>query len=130
MAVLRLKLALLALALALAGCTKQPGERVKAIVGATLMDGTGRPPTLNAVVVVEDALIVDLGEAAAVDIPPEAAVVQAQGKFIFPADLNQPLGRGGPADLLIVSVNPATDPEYTSKTRGRMRAGHWAEPPY
>ena len=94
------------------------------------MDGTGRPPTPNAVVVVRDATIAALGPAAEVPIPPAATVFQAPGKYVFPSDLSVPLTRGGPADLLIVNVNPALDPDYAAKTHGRMRGGRWTQYPY
>ena len=127
---MRLSLALLLLLALLGGCSRSGPQPVKVIVGATLMDGTGRPPVADAVVVVVDSLIFDLGDAASVKIPAQATVFQARGKYVFPSDLNQPLARGGPADLLIVDVNPALDPGYEKKTHGRMRLGRWIQYPY
>lgn len=55
-----------------------------AIVGATLVDGTGRPAVSNAVVVTRGGKIVAAGPAAAVAIPKDARRVDATGKTIIP----------------------------------------------
>jgi imidazolonepropionase-like amidohydrolase len=61
---------------------KRPGEL--AIVGATLIDGTGAPPVDNAVVVVAGDRITACGPAARVSIPPGAQVIKAQGLALLP----------------------------------------------
>jgi imidazolonepropionase-like amidohydrolase len=54
-----------------------------ALVGATIVDGTDRPPTPDGVVVVRDGRIADVGPATAVMIPREAIRVDVAGKTII-----------------------------------------------
>jgi imidazolonepropionase-like amidohydrolase len=71
----------------LAAIEKQvPPERTGsfAIVGATLVDGTGRPPMLNSVVIVKDGKIIAAGRRREVDIPAGMAVVNARGQTLLP----------------------------------------------
>jgi imidazolonepropionase-like amidohydrolase len=71
----------------LAAIEKQvPPERTGtfAIVGATLVDGTGRPPTLNSVVIVKDGRIVAAGRRREVQIPGGIAIVDARGQTLLP----------------------------------------------
>lgn len=71
-----------------------------AIVGATLIDGTGAPPVGNSIVLVRGARIVAAGAAADVQVPAEATVVDAAEKFLIPGliDLHNHYG-GGRAGL-------------------------------
>lgn len=55
-----------------------------AIVGATLMDGTGRPPVLNSVVIVKDGRIAAAGRRREVQIPGGIAIVDARGQTLLP----------------------------------------------
>jgi imidazolonepropionase-like amidohydrolase len=55
-----------------------------AIVGGTLIDGTGAPPIVDAAVVIHDGRIVDAGPHYKVKIPKRANVIDAHGKFILP----------------------------------------------
>ena len=55
-----------------------------AIVGGTLIDGTGAAPVPNAAVVIHDGRIVAAGPKAKVKIPKDANVVDAHGKSILP----------------------------------------------
>ena len=75
-------LGLLALVLANERPAAQPG--VTAITGGTLIDGTGREPVANAVVIVEDGRIKAAGPASRVAVPSGATVVDATGRFIVP----------------------------------------------
>ncbi len=63
-----------------------PGSRAAtlAIVGGTLIDGTGKAPVTDAAVVIRDGRIVALGPRTKVKIPKDANVVDAKGKFILP----------------------------------------------
>ena len=63
-----------------------PGSRaaVLAVVGGTLIDGTGAAPVPDAAVVIRDGRIVDAGPRSKVKIPKNATVVDAKGKFILP----------------------------------------------
>ena len=55
-----------------------------AICGVTLIDGTGRPPLANAVVIVEGERIVAVGSRASVEIPTDAERANGDGKFLLP----------------------------------------------
>jgi len=72
---------------ALAELSRQiPGSRTTtlAIVGATLIDGTGAPPLADAAVVVQNGRIKAAGPRTKVRIPKGAKVVDAKGKFLLP----------------------------------------------
>lgn len=51
------------------------GAQTVAITGATVIDGTGRPPIPDAVVVMRDGRITALGAAREVTVPNDAAVI-------------------------------------------------------
>jgi len=55
-----------------------------AIVGGTLIDGTGRAPVADSVVVIRDGRFQAVGRRAEVSIPQDAEVVEAKGKSILP----------------------------------------------
>ena len=55
-----------------------------AIVGGTLIDGTGAAPVADAAVVIRKGRIVATGPRSKVKIPKHANVVDAKGKFILP----------------------------------------------
>lgn len=55
-----------------------------AIVGATLIDGTAKPPTPDAVVVIQSGHIVAAGPRGSIAIPEGADVMDAAGKAIIP----------------------------------------------
>jgi imidazolonepropionase-like amidohydrolase len=63
-----------------------PGSHAStlAIVGGTLIDGTGSAPIQDAAVVVENGHIISVGPRAKVKVPKNANVVDAHGKFILP----------------------------------------------
>jgi imidazolonepropionase-like amidohydrolase len=63
-----------------------PGSRAKtlAIVGATLIDGTGAAPLPDAAVIIKDGRITAVGPRTNVKIPKHANVVDAKGKTILP----------------------------------------------
>ena len=64
------------------GVDAQPSTR--AIIGATLIDGTGGAVVSDAVVVVQDGTIAAVGPGASVAIPAGATVIDAKGKFVVP----------------------------------------------
>ncbi len=61
-----------------------PKPALLAIVGATLIDGTGKEPLPNSVILIEGSKIKAVGPAAQVKIPKEAQRIEATGKFILP----------------------------------------------
>src|SRR5262245_35522881 len=57
---------------------------VRALVGATLIDGRGGPPLADAVVVIRGDRIDSVGPRASVAIPADAEVVDLTGRFLLP----------------------------------------------
>jgi hypothetical protein len=57
---------------------------VTVIEGATVVDGTGKPPITNGVVVIEGGKIKSVGRVGKVSIPPGARIINASGKYIVP----------------------------------------------
>jgi imidazolonepropionase-like amidohydrolase len=55
-----------------------------AMVGATIIDGTGAAPTADGVVIVRDGRIAEVGPRAAVTVPADVPVVDVAGKTIVP----------------------------------------------
>jgi len=55
-----------------------------AIVGATLIDGTGATPVADSAVVIDHGNIVAAGPRAKIAIPKDAQVIDAKGKFLLP----------------------------------------------
>lgn len=71
--------------LAGAGCKPSPETRLKAIVGAVLIDGTGGAPVSHSVVIVAGSRIRAAGPRAAVPVPASAEIVDGSGRFVVPA---------------------------------------------
>ena len=73
----------------------EPGG-TKAISGATLIDGTTRPPLRDAVIVIAGSRIDHVGSAQDTDIPMGAEIIDASGKFVIPglSDMHNHLARG------------------------------------
>jgi len=63
--------------LALESCTR-------AIVGGTLIDGTGRPPVKDSVVIIDGEWIVAAGRRGEVAVPEGAEVIDASGRTVLP----------------------------------------------
>jgi imidazolonepropionase-like amidohydrolase len=63
-----------------------PGSRAPtlAIVGATLIDGTGAPALADSAVLIHDGSIVAAGLRTKVKVPKDAHVIDAKGKFLLP----------------------------------------------
>ena len=52
--------------------------------GGTLIDGTGRPPIGNAVIVIEGKRFKAIGKSGEIPVPPDATVVDVSGKTVLP----------------------------------------------
>ncbi len=55
-----------------------------AITGATIIDGTGRAPVSDGVIVIEGGRITSVGRAPGVKIPGAAKKIDARGKYVIP----------------------------------------------
>src|SRR5262245_32837301 len=57
---------------------------VTAIVGATVIDGTGGAPLSNMTILIKDTRIAAVGPRASVEVPAGATVIDGSGKFVTP----------------------------------------------
>lgn len=83
----------------LAGCTAPRQSNTTAIIGATLIDGTGATPVPDSVVIVREGKIISAGARANIPIPADSEKLDASGRFLIPGliDLHVHLGTtGGP----------------------------------
>ena len=71
-------------------------QGIKVISGATLIDGTGRAPVKDSVIVIEGGRIKQVGAKNDVKFPENAVVIDASGKFVTPglADMHNHLRDG------------------------------------
>jgi len=72
-------------------CTNQKTTQVEplnAFVGAQLIDGTGKEPVTDAVLLISNGVITALGTRGAIDIPENAVVTDLTGKTIIPGLIN------------------------------------------
>ena len=78
------KLGTLAIVAALCGAsTVAAQERLLVLQGGTLIDGTGRPPITDAVVVVAGSRIRAVGRRGEVPVPAGATIIQANGLLVL-----------------------------------------------
>src|SRR5882672_6447817 len=77
----------LPVALAIVASQAALGE-VIVLRGATLIDGTGRPPRQNATLVIDGDRISAVGDAARLKFPAGARVVEVRGRTIMPGIIN------------------------------------------
>jgi imidazolonepropionase-like amidohydrolase len=101
------------------GCNRT-GFPTKAIVGATLLDGSN-PPTPYSIVIVKDGRIAAIGRQQDIPIPPDSDKTNGIGKFVAPLQHDGKLTVGAPADLVLLSGDSATQ-RTVERT---MRAGQW-----
>jgi hypothetical protein len=59
-------------------------DRILAIKGGTLIDGTGAAPIPNSAIVIEAGRFARVGRSAEVPIPPDAEVIDVRGKTVLP----------------------------------------------
>lgn len=55
-----------------------------ALVGATLIDVTGKPPVQDAIVIIQGDRIISAGARSAIEIPAGAKTIDVSGKFLLP----------------------------------------------
>jgi imidazolonepropionase-like amidohydrolase len=74
----------MALCIGLSAAVASAQSRPVAIVGATLIDGTGRAALTDAAIVIQDGRIRGVGKRADVSVPAGAEVIDASGKTVLP----------------------------------------------
>ncbi|MFQ6054123.1 MAG: amidohydrolase family protein, partial [Candidatus Bathyarchaeia archaeon] len=77
-------------------------DQLKAVIGGTLIDGTGAPPLRDATVLVEGGVISDVGKG--VDVPEEAEVFDASGMVVMPGLIDAHVHLCGNGDPSIFSM--------------------------
>ncbi|MGH9673487.1 MAG: hypothetical protein ACRD44_09925, partial [Bryobacteraceae bacterium] len=79
-----MRAAILVAALALAACKPSEETRLKVIIGATLIDGSGGPPVSRSVIIVAGSRIRATGTQAATPIPAGSDKFDGSGRFVVP----------------------------------------------
>ncbi len=128
------------LALAVGPGSAQPPAAVQrpvAIVGVTVVDGTGRSPQVGATVVVREGRIVAVGPVDQVSIPADADRIEGRGRYLIAGlwDTHvhlSALGRAGLPDLVrhgITSVRDlGGDLAAVRQWRDEGERGEWLSP--
>jgi imidazolonepropionase-like amidohydrolase len=102
-------------------------NRVIAIVGATLIDGRGGAPVLDAAVVVRGERIVAVGKRASVSIPTGAEIVDANGLTLLPGLIDSHFHIDGddplPALYLTHGITSVRDPGQWTEAYDVARKG-------
>jgi N-acetylglucosamine-6-phosphate deacetylase len=88
------------LLLVLAGCAPQPSD-VKVIVGATLVNASGKHEMNHAVIVVEGSTIRAIGPQATTPIPAGSQKIDGAGKTVAPRD--GAIAVGNAANLILIN---------------------------
>lgn len=70
-------------------------DEIKVFVGGKLIDGTGKSPVENAVILVQSQKIAAVGERGEVDIPKDAKTIDVTGKTIIPGLIDSHLHLSG-----------------------------------
>lgn len=68
-----------------------------AIMGATLIDGTGTPPQESTTIVIQNDRIATIAPDSEADVSEDARIIDAEGKYVLPsfADMHVHFGSGG-----------------------------------
>jgi len=117
----RAPVACLVAMLVMAACEPAGQAPLTAIVGATLVDGSGGAPVEDSVILIAGAAIVAAGPRATVSLPARAVKVDGRGKYAVPAS-GERIAAGRPANLLLLRGNPLMG---TSAPERTMRGGQW-----
>ncbi len=59
-------------------------QKIKALVGGTLLDGFGGPPILNSVVIIEGKRVKAVGRIGELAIPKDAEIISTEGMSVMP----------------------------------------------
>lgn len=105
------------------------------LLGGTLIDGTGKTPLADSIVVIEGDRIKTIGTRSKVKIPDGATIVDARGKYIVPGlwDMHAHFYQVefGPAYLaagITTARDVGNDIEFATALRDAARSGHGLGP--
>jgi imidazolonepropionase-like amidohydrolase len=90
---------LLLCAAALLAAAAAPAEQ-RALVGGTLLDGSGGPPLANSVILIDGERITAVGQVGTLEVPADATVISTEGMTVLPGlvDLQVRLAELGHGD--------------------------------
>lgn len=114
-----LLVAMAAMLLPLGWSAAQPPAARVALVGATLIDGTGAAPIPNATILIEGSRISAVGPRRAVSVPTGTTVIDVTGKYLLPGFVDLHMHLTYPA-------NQALDALHTD-AKGTLRAVYYME---
>lgn len=105
------------------------GNKIMAIVGATLIDGNGGPPLANACVVIQGNKILAVGKRGTVKVPQNAETVDASGLYLLPglidAHFHLDESKKLPHQFLLNGVTSVRDPgQWIEKYNEERAAGY------
>ena len=105
------------------------------LLGGTLIDGTGKPPVNNSVIVIQGDRIIAAGARSEITIPTGARVVDASGRYILPGlwDMHSHLYQVefGPAYLaagITTARDVGNDIEFVTSLRDAAKQGRGLGP--
>jgi imidazolonepropionase-like amidohydrolase len=104
-----------------------PPPPPKVIVGGTLIDGTGRPPIPDAIVIVELGKVLVATASPGIKIPEKAVRTNATGLYITPSKVGSRLEYGAAADLFLLQGNPLDNPLVLATPMRVMQNGEWLD---
>ncbi|MCK4437790.1 amidohydrolase family protein, partial [Candidatus Bathyarchaeota archaeon] len=93
------------------------------IIGGTLIDGTGRPPIKDSVIVVKDEWITAVGKRDQMEIPPGAEIIDASEKTVLPGLIDAHVHFVGLGVRMIQNINlreTKTISEALEKVKARI----------
>ena len=95
-----------------AACAQEPSAL--AIVGVTLIDGTGASPVAGATVIIEDGIITCAGHSAECELPEQVRIIDAAGKWVTPGliDAHVHFSQSGWIDSRPLTANLPVDERY------------------
>ena len=59
-------------------------DKIKALIGGTLIDGFGSIPIKNSVIIIEGEKIKEVGSVGAIEIPSNAEIISTEGMSVLP----------------------------------------------
>jgi imidazolonepropionase-like amidohydrolase len=117
-----------------AGLVAQPAGVTRAFTGATIIDGTDRPPMQNATLLVSNGRVVEVGPASRVSIPANAERVALNGKVIIPGLINSHGHASSTANLATYAAYGVTTVyslgDESAEVFAARRAHETVSPPY
>jgi len=100
---------LVAFSLPVVNAADSSSARSLALVGGTIITGTGEDPLTNGTLLIENGRIKAIGPKSSLRIPPETKVIDAEGKFVTPGLIDTNV------HLVLMTV-----PEFFVKYEGRF----------